>query len=380
MMKLMTAFYRHFVKPILFQSDPEMAHDWTLRILHSLSRNARLLATLDTFYQASPLPIQVEGLHFPNPVGLAAGMDKNAKALPAWPSLGFGFVELGGVTYHAQPGNPKPRMFRLPSDLGVINRMGFNNNGALATVQQLEEWKKTGGWPKVPVALNLGKSKITPLESAPEEYAKLVHCFWRWADFFIVNVSSPNTPELRKLQGAQAIDHVLSAIDEEVTACRAAHPTLPTRPIWVKVDPDLSNPELDALMEVCGRHPVQGIVATNTTTWRPQHPSDSTYSQTGGLSGAPLRERSSEVIRWIHQRSQGKLKIIGVGGIMTARDAWEKIGAGACLLQVYSGLVFKGPTLVKELVAGLSNQVCLHGLKSLDQAVGKGLPFLAEED
>ena len=150
----MTAFYRHFVKPILFQSDPEMAHDWTLRLLHTLSRNARLLATLDTFYQASPLPIQVESLHFPNPVGLAAGMDKNAKALPSWPSLGFGFVELGGVTYHAQPGNPKPRMFRLPSDFGVINRMGFNNNGAQATLQQLEEWKKIGRWPKVPVALN----------------------------------------------------------------------------------------------------------------------------------------------------------------------------------------------------------------------------------
>ena len=214
------------------------------------------------------------------------------------------------------------------------------------------------------------------MESAPEEYAKLIRCFWRWADFFIVNVSSPNTPELRKLQDAQAIDSVLSAIDEEVTACRAAHPSLPTRPIWVKVDPDLSNPELDALMEVCGRHKVQGIVATNTTTWRPQHHSDSTYSQTGGLSGAPLRERSSEVIRRIHQRSQGKLKIIGVGGIMTARDAWEKIGAGACLLQVYSGLVFKGPTLVKELVAGLSDQVGYHGLKSLDQAVGKSLPFL----
>ena len=258
--------------------------------------------------------------------------------------------------------------------------MGFNNNGALATVQQLEEWKKTGGWPKVPVALNLGKSKITPLESAPEEYAKLVHCFWRWADFFIVNVSSPNTPELRKLQGAQAMDDVLSAIGEEVTACRAAHPTLPSRPIWVKVDPDLSNPELEALMEVCGSHQVHGIVATNTTTWRPQHHSKSTYSQTGGLSGAPLRERSSEVIRRIHQRSQEKLKIIGVGGIMNAIDAWEKIGAGACMLQVYSGLVFKGPSLVKELVEGLSNQVCFHGLKSLDQAVGKGLPYLTEEN
>ena len=253
----------------------------------------------------------------------------------------------------------------------MINRRGFNNNGALATVQQLEEWKKTGGWPKVPVALNLGKSKITPLESAPEEYAKLVHCFWRWADFFIVNVSSPNTPELRKLQGAPAIDHVLSAIDEEVTACRAAHPTLPTRPIWVKVDPDLSNPELDALMEVCGRHPVQGIVATNTTTWRPQHPSDSTYSQTGGLSGAPLRETSSEVIRRIHQRSRGKLKIIGVGGIFTAADAWEKITAGASLLQVYTGRVYEGPAIAGDIVRGLKARMEQEGVRSLAEVIGQ---------
>jgi len=223
-----------------------------------------------------------------------------------WPSMGFGFVEMGGVTLHPQPGNPQPRMFRAPTHGGIINRMGFNNPGVDAMIQQLKYWRDADLWPSVPVGLNLGKSKITPLEEAPEEYGQLVETCWPWADFLVLNISSPNTPELRQLQGSNALDGVLRAVQEAATRAAASHPDCRAPSLWVKVDPDLSSQALDELLETCLDHNLFGIVATNTTTRRPRSTihteEEAVFHETGGLSGKPLRDRSTEVIQHIYRQ------------------------------------------------------------------------------
>jgi len=325
------------------------------------------------------------GLNFPNPIGLAAGMDKFAAAVPVWEQLGFGFIELGGVTWHAQPGNPAPRMFRAMADEAIVNRMGFNNPGAEVLAEKLSEWKKLGRWPGHPVGINLGKSKITPLEKAAEDYANSFRALRGLADFFVVNVSSPNTPNLRQLQDKAALDEILAAIQEinvaaprqsavgqsaqKATAlCRDA-----ATPILVKVAPDLSFEALDEILELVATRNIAGIVATNTTISRPQTndpAAQRTYSETGGLSGKPLRARSTEIIRHLFRQTNGKLPIIGVGGIFDADDAWEKITAGASLLQIYTGLVYEGPGVTKEIVAGLIQRLEIIGMKHLREAVG----------
>jgi dihydroorotate dehydrogenase len=294
-------------------------------------------------FAAPRLPVEVFGLKFPNPVGLAAGMDKQAAAVPIWEQLGFGFCELGGVTWHPQPGNPKPRMFRVVDDGALINRMGFNNPGAAAMADRLAEWRARGQWPKHPVGINLGKSKITPLDKAADDYAMSLRVLYPHGDFFVINVSSPNTPNLRQLQDKAALDEVLAAV-QQVRRDHAAR-----KPILVKVAPDLSFEALDEIVELTGPRQVDGIVATNTTITRPSS-DNSTYSETGGLSGAPLRARCTEIIRHL---AQSRLPIIGVGGIFNAADAREKLQAGASLIQLYTGLVYEGPGIVREIVAGL---------------------------
>jgi dihydroorotate dehydrogenase len=307
-------------------------------------------------------------------------MDKNAVALPIWESLGFGFCEIGGITRHAQPGNPKPRMFRAPQTEALINRMGFNNDGLDSVARRLADWKSADAWPKAPVAINLGKSKITPLEKAPQEYGMLLQRLWTYGDLFVVNVSSPNTPDLRKLQQADALKTIIKALESVRTACVNEFPNQPSRPIFLKVDPDMPREALNEILDACLDSSLNGIVATNTTLSRPAPEQTDTerplvYDEQGGLSGRPLKQRSTDLIRHIYEYTSGKLPIIGVGGIFNAQDAWEKICAGASLLQVYSGMVYQGPTLARSIVEGLSTQVERHSLKSIASAVGQELPF-----
>jgi dihydroorotate dehydrogenase len=357
----MSWFYRHFARPLLFVQDSEVAHNRTLRALALASRSRFACALTAAVYDTAELPVNLLGLRFPNPVGLAAGMDKQAVALPMWRAMGFGFCELGGVTWHAQPGNPQPRMFRVVRDEALVNRMGFNNGGATALVQRLAEWRRRGLWPAHPVGINLGKSKMTPLDQATGDYLNSFTALWPCADFFVVNVSSPNTPNLRQLQDKSALDEILAALQKRngAVGAKSAESGGP-KPLLVKVAPDLSFDALDEIVEVALKRNLAGVVATNTTVARPD-PTDAVsaqlYRETGGLSGRPLRARSTEVIRHLYRQTQGRLPIIGVGGIASAADAWEKITAGATLVQLYSALVYEGPSLVRAVVEGLRERL-----------------------
>jgi dihydroorotate dehydrogenase len=387
----MSWIYPHLLRPLLFRQDPERIHNRTMRALSWAGRRKSTSRLISGLFGAPDLPSTVFGLHFPNPIGLAAGMDKHGEALPAWQALGFGFTELGAVTWHAQPGNPPPRVFRAVQEEAIINRMGFNNPGAETVAETLSAWRKLERWPKHPVGMNLGKSKITPLEKAAEDYARSFKVLMAHLDFFVVNVSSPNTPNLRQLQDKKALDEILCAL-QETQRSTAVQPSLEPgkgghekatdghttpKPILIKVAPDLSFDALDDIIELTGPREVAGIVATNTTITRPQTSDQSVqkvYAEAGGLSGRPLKERSTEIIRYLYQRTEGKLPIIGVGGIFTAEDAWEKIAAGASLIQVYTGLVYEGPSIAREIVGGLKQRLARAGLTSFGQAVGCKAP------
>jgi dihydroorotate dehydrogenase len=387
----MSWFYRRIIRPALFTQDPETIHDWTLRALQTISHHSVLCDAVSTFCRAPNLPVDLFGLRFPNPVGLAAGMDKDAVALSAWESMGFGFVELGAVTAQAQPGNPKPRVVRIVEDEAIINRMGFNNAGAEALAERLSGWRSMGRWPTHPVGINLGKSKLTPLPNAAADYAHSFAAVWPHVDFVVVNVSSPNTPNLRQLQDKTALDEILVAL-HEVNESMARNPASPEsigiasasqansaprlRPVLVKVAPDLTSEALDELLTLVAPGRVAGIVATNTTIARPAVSDPNRqrrYAESGGLSGRPLRQRSTEVVRHLYRQTQGTVPIIGVGGIHSTADAWEKITAGASLVQLYTGLVFEGPGLPKSIVQGLHERLVQGGFSRLDQAVGSAV-------
>ena len=360
----MGSFYRHCLRPLLFLQDSEAVHN---RVLRGLSVSARLpvLPLLaDACYGAPDLPVALAGLKFPNPIGLAAGMDKAAAAVPMWERLGFGFAELGGVTRHAQTGNDTPRMFRAVTDRALVNRMGFNNPGAEAMAEALRGWRKREQWPMHPIGINLGKSKVTPLKEAADDYAFSFRTLQGLADFFVVNVSSPNTPNLRELQDKSPLDEILKTL-------RAVNADVP---MLIKIAPDLSTEAIDDVLDLATSHSLAGIVATNTTIGRPS-PTDAQckkiYTETGGLSGVPLRARSTEIIAHIYKNTKGALPIIGVGGIFTADDAWEKITAGASLVQVYTALVYEGPSIAANIVRGLKARMEKEGVRSLDDLVGK---------
>jgi dihydroorotate dehydrogenase len=321
------------------------------------------------------LPIELFGLRFPNPVGLAAGMDKEAAAVPAWAAMGFGFTELGAATWLAQPGNPSPRLFRAIPEEAIVNRMGFNNPGAEILAQRLAACRAAGRWPGHPVGMNLGKSKVTPLEKAAGDYANSFRVLKSHLDFFVVNVSSPNTPNLRQLQDKQALNEILAAVQEvngvEGRGSRVEGPEM--KPILVKVAPDLSFEALDEILELAAPRRIAGIIATNTTITRPASTDaevQRVYVETGGLSGRPLRARSTEVVRHLYRQTRGRLPIVGVGGVFNAADAWEKIAAGASLIQIYTGLVYEGPGIAKAIVAGLAERLEARGMSALTQAVG----------
>jgi dihydroorotate dehydrogenase len=370
----MTWLYRNVARPVLFTRDSEAIHDHTLRVLGRVSRSAPLCELLEAIFSPRDLSTEVFGLRFPNPLGLAAGMDKHAAAVPVWRALGFGFVELGGVTWHAQEGNPRPRMFRAVSDEALINRMGFNNFGAEAVARVLAGWRALGRWPNHPVGINLGKSKITPLEQAPADYAQSFRVLRPHADFFVVNVSSPNTPGLRQLQDKTALDEILAAFQEQnISSPTDAASSASAKPILIKVAPDLEFSALDQILELVGPRQVAGVIATNTTITRPQTEVPGlarVYGEQGGLSGRPLKERSTDVIRHVFKQTRGTLPIVGVGGIFDAADAWEKIRAGASLIQTYTGLVYEGPGITRAIVAGLRARLAEHRFKELRDAVG----------
>lgn len=331
------SMYEQLVRPLLFSLDPETAHHLAMRALRLASNVPPLLAPLRTF-QPPLNPLTVFGLNFPNPIGLAAGFDKNAVALPAWEALGFGFVEIGTVTAKAQPGNPRPRIFRYPEQQALINRLGFNNDGADVIAERLAKLRASGRWPRIPVGINLGKSKTTPLEEAAADYLYSFRRLRDFASYVVLNVSSPNTPGLRLLQQHDALNDLVRTITEE-------NQTGATKPILLKIAPDLALEDLDQIIPTCEAHGIAGLIATNTTLDHSAVPPE--RDQTGGLSGAPLREKSTAFIRELKERTQ--LPIIGVGGISGASSAREKLAAGATLLQVYTGYIYRGPALIRHL-------------------------------
>jgi len=332
--------YDHLVRPLLFQFDPETIH-------HLAMRGLRVLAEVPLRPAHDPkLERTVFGLKFPNPVGLAAGFDKEAEALTAWQTLGFGFVEAGTITALAQPGNPRPRIFRLPDLGGVINRMGFNNSGAEAVAQRLERQKIEGPWPTIPVGINLGKSKITPLEEATGDYLRSFERLFALGDYFALNVSSPNTPGLRTLQGKAELDELLGA----VMAANRAKPN--PKPLLLKIAPDLEWAQIDEILELVTAHGLSGLIATNTTLDHSCVPEG--RDQTGGLSGKPLRARSTEIVRYVCKHLS--LPVIAVGGIFDADAALEKLDAGAALVQLYTGFIYRGPALIGEICRALTTR------------------------
>ena len=320
--------YQRLARPALFRlggGDAERAHEWTLRRLAALSRRpAALRALRATAVRGTPRT--VFGLRFPNPVGLAAGMDKDGRALPAWAALGFGFVEVGTVTARPQPGNPRPRVFRLPAGQGVINRMGFNNEGAAALATRLATLRPLG----IPLGVSLGKSKVVPLADAVEDYLAALRAVLPYADYVAVNVSSPNTPGLRGLQDRAQLSRLLAALREESG----------TTPVLVKIAPDLTEHAIGEALEVCVEHGVAGLIATNTTV---NHDGEQ-----GGLSGRPLTGRALEVVTFVAKHSE--LPVVGVGGIMSVDDALRMLDAGASLVQLYTGLIYRGPSLLRAIV------------------------------
>ncbi len=344
--------YEHVGKPLFFRRDAEAAHELAVSALARLGRIRPLCALLEKLSQLPAdlyRPVECLGLKFPNVVGLAAGFDKNGCAWPAAAALGFGHVEIGTVTLHAQPGNPRPRLFRYPAEEVVINRMGFNNDGAAALAARLARLPGPGAR-CIPLGINLGKSKITPLEQAGEDYLGSFRLLADHADYLVVNVSSPNTPGLRELQDAAWLRPLLAALAMANRARAAAG--RPRRPLFLKIAPDLSFSQIDAVLGVIADLGLDGIIATNTTLARPGRFAQ--VHESGGLSGRPLQHRSTEIINYIARATEGRLPIIGVGGITDAASAAEKLDAGATLVQIYTGMIFHGPFFAGELARALA--------------------------
>jgi dihydroorotate dehydrogenase len=342
--------YQNLLRPLLFQLTPEQAHDFSFGALSLAGKLPLARAVLRNrfSYEHPNLERTVFGLKFKNPIGLAAGFDKNALLVDELAAFGFGHVEIGTVTPRAQPGNPAPRLFRLPPDQALINRMGFNNAGAGAAAARLRK-RRTD----VVIGGNIGKNKDTPNEQAAADYVACVQALHDTVDYFVVNVSSPNTPGLRQLQEREPLLALLRAVQ------RANHAQRTARPLLLKIAPDLTEEQLDDIVVIVGEAGLSGVVATNTTIARPPLRTPAPVVEqmgAGGLSGLPLRARATEVIRYLHRRSGGTLPIIGVGGIFTPEDAQEKLDAGASLVQLYTGFIYEGPAVVERMCRQLVRQ------------------------
>jgi dihydroorotate dehydrogenase len=374
--------YQLALRPLLFQvlkSDPELVHRRSLELLAGVDQNTLPLAGLTKaswrqwFCLEDPrLRQSLWGLDFANPIGLAAGFDKDGIAAGIWPFLGFGFAELGTVTYHPQPGNPLPRLFRLPADRAALNRMGFNNLGSAVMAKNLAERRLSGspipqdGYSRI--GINLGKSKITPIAEAAADYVGSFQRLQNYGDYFVVNVSSPNTPGLRDLQAVELLAEILTAIQSVNDS---------QKPLLVKIAPDLAWEDIAKIVSTAQDCKLAGIIATNTTinraglkTQRLSATGGLLTEEAGGISGMPVRDRSTEVIRFIYKESNGKLPIIGVGGVFSAADAWEKITAGASLVQLYTGWTYEGPWLVSRILSGLLQRLEKEGMSKLEMAIG----------
>jgi dihydroorotate dehydrogenase len=357
--------YRGALRPLLFGLDAERAHSLTLGALRLAQSSGVARAALRATFGVGgddALAVEVFGRRFATPFGVAAGLDKEAVAYNTLGALGFSFVEIGTVTAHAQPGNDRPRLFRLPRDGAVINRMGFNNPGCDAAARHLAAHPPDG----VIVGVNLGKSKVTELADAPHDYATSARALAPYADYAVINVSSPNTPGLRSLQSVDALAAIV----------RAVRPALADRavPLLVKIAPDLADDDVDAVVDLARAEGLAGLVATNTTLRRDGlvTPPDAVKAMgAGGLSGAPVRARSREVVARIYRRAGGDLPVIGVGGVFTADDAWALIEAGASLVQVYTGFIYRGPTMARELSEGLRARLRADGAASVASVVGR---------
>lgn len=351
----MGAPYEKLLRPLLFRMDPERAHELAVHLMAALGRLGPACRVLEAVNRLPPgvfRPVEALGLRFPNAVGLAAGFDKNASAWPAAAALGFGHVEVGTVTAVAQPGNPRPRVFRFPASEAVINRLGFNNQGAEAVAARLSRQPPVGKR-RIPLGVNLGKSKVADIDRAPEDYLASFARLADHADYLVLNVSSPNTPGLRQLQDESRLRELLAAVTGAGRA-RAALPGKVRVPILLKIAPDLTFPQIDAVITVVGDFGLDGIVATNTTLARTG--AFAGVSEAGGLSGAPLRGRSTEIVRYVARATGGRVPVIGVGGITDARGAAEKLDAGACLVQVYTGMIYRGPFFAAALARGLADR------------------------
>lgn len=339
--------YKRLVLPILFRFDAEQVHHFVcsaLRFFHNLPFGAAILKYFFAFEHPS-LGVEVAGLRFPNPVGLAAGFDKNGELVDEMATLGFGFVEIGTVTPRPQPGNDKPRLFRLKEDRGLVNRMGFNNKGAGVAAAKLRNRKSS-----IIVGGNIGKNKVTANERALDDYLTAFNELYEVVDYFVVNVSSPNTPGLRDLQEKEPLTHLLTEIQKLNTS------KVKPKPVFLKIAPDLTDSQLDDIIDIVNDTAIAGVIATNTTISRNNLKTSSDRIEeigAGGLSGAPLRQRSTEVIRYLCSRSGNSFPVIGVGGIANASDAREKLDAGAVLVQVYSGFIYEGPAMASRICRSL---------------------------
>ncbi len=342
------------LKPVLFSLPPETAHRLIHRVLGAAQHTP-----IETAVQSQcrvdddRLKTTAFGCSFPNPVGVAAGFDKNAEVPSMLAALGFGHVEVGGVTAEKQPGNRRPRLFRLPEDGALINRMGFNNDGADQIGQRLDE----SPLPDVPVGVNIGKSKTTPLADAPSDYAYTFERVREAGDYFVVNVSSPNTPGLRSLQNRDALEAIITRLVDAGAA-----------PLLVKLSPDLPRAAISEALAVVDDFNLDGVIATNTTTARPDELTNPNKAERGGLSGAPIEAEATDLIRFIYDRTD--VPIVGVGGISDADGAYEKIRAGASVVQLYTGLVFEGPTIARDINRGLVERLEADGFDSIEAAVG----------
>jgi len=354
----MGKYYEHLVRLWMFRMDSERAHELGVRGMAALGVVSPLCRVLEWHARsgAARLPVRAFGLDFPNVVGLAAGFDKHATAWPAAAALGFGHVEIGTVTALAQPGNPKPRVFRYPAQEAVINRMGFNNHGAEAVAAQLARQPQRGQR-RIPLGINLGKSKLTEIENAPADYLASFARLADFADYLVLNVSSPNTPNLRQLQDESRLRELLHAVTT-ANRRRATDEGKTRVPLLLKIAPDLTWPQIDTVLIVIAEYGLDGIIATNTTLARPGF--FASVNEAGGLSGAPVRRRSTEIVNYIARATNGRLPIIGVGGITDVASAGEKLDAGATLVQLYTGMIYRGPFFAAELARGLADRQALR--------------------
>ena len=363
------SLYSSLVRPLLFRLPAETAHRFALSSLSKALEFDPLRRTIERQQKSSPFGnLKRFGLTFRNPVGLAAGFDKNGEAADVLSVLGFGFIEVGTVTSEPQPGNPSPRLFRLPRDRALINRLGFNNCGAKQLVKNLKQHR-----PNCVLGVNIGKARSVPVEKAIPDYLKTFGLVYAAADYIAVNVSSPNTPQLRELQQTEMLRQLLMQLQRRNLELAEKHSLPAPRPLLVKIAPDLDENDVASIVEVAQQAGIAGIIATNTTISRDNlrtSPTNVDAIGEGGLSGAPLGKRSNEIIAMIYRLTGGALPIIGVGGIFTAQDAWEKICAGASLVQLYTGFIYEGPGIVRNINEGVRRIVSQEGFVSLDEAVG----------